>query len=139
MKSEYSAGGIVIRKLRRIWYVLLIRDMNKFLTFPKGHIEKGESKIDTATREVYEEVGLSKIRYIKTLHPVQYWYRKKRLIQKTVYYFLFELSSYQQTHCQKSEGITESCWKPLKTVLSIIGYADTNKPLIREVIRYLHI
>ncbi|KKW10495.1 MAG: hypothetical protein UY49_C0021G0009 [Microgenomates group bacterium GW2011_GWC1_49_7] len=42
MKTEVSAGGIVVRKRMRIWEVLVIRDMNDVWTFPKGLVEKGE-------------------------------------------------------------------------------------------------
>lgn len=38
--------------------VLLIRHRNGSWVFPKGHIEPGESKVDTAVREVEEEAGV---------------------------------------------------------------------------------
>ena len=34
---------------------------------PKGHIEDGESALEAARREIYEESGLADLKYIKSL------------------------------------------------------------------------
>lgn len=49
--------------------VLLIRHRNGTWVFPKGHVEAGESKVDTAVREVEEEAGVQAI----ALDPRQTW------------------------------------------------------------------
>ena len=56
---EPTAGGIVFRynsdnKLE----ILLIQDAKDRWTIPKGHIEKGETAVQTARREIGEEAGL---------------------------------------------------------------------------------
>jgi 8-oxo-dGTP pyrophosphatase MutT (NUDIX family) len=51
---EVAAGGLV----RRDGLVLLILDAYGRWTFPKGHVEAGESLEETARREVREETGV---------------------------------------------------------------------------------
>ena len=58
--------------------------------FPKGLIDKGESKEEAALREVEEETGI-KGKILKSLSPIEYWYvQEGEKIKKTVYYFLME-------------------------------------------------
>jgi len=61
-----GAGGVVINDSGS---VLLIRHRNGSWVFPKGHIEPGESKADTAVREVEEEAGVQ----ASVLDPRQTW------------------------------------------------------------------
>lgn len=85
MVSLVSAGGVIIYKDK----VLLLKK-EKSWVFPKGKAKRGETLIQTAIREIYEEtgiklnekgieVGLIKYRYIA--NDNQY--------EKTVYYYLF--------------------------------------------------
>lgn len=52
---ERSAGGLVFTPGRK---VLLILDRYGFWTFPKGHVETGETDEEAAQREVHEETGI---------------------------------------------------------------------------------
>jgi diadenosine hexaphosphate hydrolase (ATP-forming) len=61
-----GAGGVVINDEGQ---VLLIRHRNGTWVFPKGHVEPGESKVDTAVREVEEEAGVQAV----ALDPRQTW------------------------------------------------------------------
>lgn len=55
LKKEKSCGCIIIKNKK----VLLVYEKNRnFWGFPKGHMEDGETEIETALREVKEEVGL---------------------------------------------------------------------------------
>ena len=55
LKKEKSCGCIIIKNNQ----VLLVYEKNRnFWGFPKGHMEEGENEIETALREVKEEVGL---------------------------------------------------------------------------------
>lgn len=64
----HKAGAIIISKNDPGKILLLYRDGPNYCdwTFPKGHMEPGESREDTAKREVMEETGLA-IAIIKTL------------------------------------------------------------------------
>ena len=85
---EFSAGGVIIKGKK----ILLIKVKNlsgKIVrTFPKGHIEKGETVKNAALREVSEETGYS-CRIIKPLGDTRYFFkRQNRFVNKKVIWFL---------------------------------------------------
>lgn len=137
MKSESSAGGIIIKKRGRSWDVLLVRDMNDVYTFPKGKIEKGETPETAALREIAEETGLRKIDIAKRLTAVRYMYNRNGLIAKTVQYFLCVATGREPIRTLKEEGIHDAKWVPVETAGKIIGYEKTNRPLLEEVTKWI--
>lgn len=58
MSREHSAGLILFRERKGRREYLLMRD-RRYWSFPKGHLEPGESETDAAIREVREEVGVT--------------------------------------------------------------------------------
>jgi 8-oxo-dGTP pyrophosphatase MutT (NUDIX family) len=134
MKTEISAGGIIFKRMGSDWHVALLKDMSGNWTFPKGIIEKGESPQEAAEREIAEEIGLSRLRYIAPVSSVSYTYRRGRLIHKTVHYFLFEATGDEPFVCQKNEGIQEAQWMKPDQAQKIVGYGKTNTPLIAQAV-----
>lgn len=122
-----------MRKFRSSWQLLTIRDMNKSWTFPKGMIEKGESPLAAARREIEEEVGLTNLTLLRKLGVIEYFFRKNGLIKKTVHYFLFRSTGRQKLKPQRKEGISAAKWVSLEEFASIIGYPNTNRPLFETV------
>jgi 8-oxo-dGTP pyrophosphatase MutT (NUDIX family) len=60
MKREFSAGGVLVRRLRGRWMMAAIRPAGKsegVWALPKGWIEPGEPPEQAALREVAEETG----------------------------------------------------------------------------------
>ena len=137
MKTEVSAGGVVARRVRHNWRILLLRDMNGSWTFPKGLVERGEKRQDAAAREITEEVGLTKLEYLGSISPIEYFYRQGSLIRKTVYYFLFQAQGREKLICQKSEGIKEAKWFEFNDAILRVGYAKTNRPLLEKAKKIL--
>lgn len=132
MKTETSAGGIIVKKFSRGWKVLLLKDMNNTWTFPKGLVESAEAYEETASREIAEEVGLSPVRLVTPVERIEYTYRRSGVIKKTVHYFLFEYKGRQHPVCQTSEGIQEADWFPFAQAYKRVGYAKTNLPLLKK-------
>jgi 8-oxo-dGTP diphosphatase len=96
MKFEFSAGGVVYKKEKNKNMILIGQHSGHHgWVFPKGIIgdhKKGESKEETALREVEEETGI-KGEIDVPLQPVTYWYNfKEDKIKKTVYYFLMKFT-----------------------------------------------
>lgn len=67
MKKAISAGGVVIKDGKIIFVMF---PSGNGITFPKGHVEKGESFEETALREVREETGYKDLRIIEKLGVV---------------------------------------------------------------------
>jgi len=130
MKTEISAGGLIVRKKGKRWHILLVKDRNDSWTFPKGKIEDGESRQKTAEREISEEVGLHNLTCIKSLPPIHYWYRRNGLVSKTVYYFVFRYDGEEIPVGQIEEGIKNPTWMTLRHALSVAGYPETNHRLL---------
>lgn len=58
MNYEISCGGVVFtRKNGKLLYVI-IRSLEGYYGFPKGHMEGDETEEQTALREIFEETGL---------------------------------------------------------------------------------
>jgi 8-oxo-dGTP pyrophosphatase MutT (NUDIX family) len=130
MKAELSAGGVIFHKGRGGWEVLLIRDMNGIWTFPKGIIEKGEKPDDTASREIFEEVGIDGLRIVDFLGEIEYDFRRDGIVRKRVTYYLFLSKRRVHPIVQRDEGIQQASWVPYAAALDRIGYPETNKPLL---------
>ena len=54
MIKERSCGCIIIEDNK----VILVQETEGHWGFPKGHVEKGETDIETAKREIKEEINL---------------------------------------------------------------------------------
>ena len=132
MKTEVSAGGVIVRKREDSWEVLLICDPKGKWTFPKGHLEADESHLDTAIREIGEEVGVHDLTHIADLTPVEYLFTRDGFIKKTVHFFLFETRGDMALVPQLDEGITDAVWVSIDEAANQIGYPKTNKPIIKE-------
>lgn len=89
-----SAGGIVVRFDDGIPSLVVgarRRDPDIFTwTLPKGTPNVGETREQTAVREVAEETGLE-VRITDMLDSIEYWFiQRGTRIHKTVHYFLMQ-------------------------------------------------
>ncbi|WP_162146832.1 bis(5'-nucleosyl)-tetraphosphatase [Acholeplasma granularum] len=128
MVKEVSAGAVVYTKVEDKFLYLLIQNKNgKHFSFPKGHIEKNESIMDTAKREVYEETGIhfefksDKLEVTTYLMP--------NGIYKDVYYFIGEASN-QIIKFQESE-ILHAGWYTYDQVLKYLTYDNDKMSFIK--------
>ena len=65
-------------------------DLKGHWDFPKGHVDKGETEIETAIRELEEETGIKKIILLKNFRKtINYTFQKgDRKIAKEVVFFI---------------------------------------------------
>lgn len=133
MKTEHSAGGIILRKKNDAWQLFVIKDMSGNWTFPKGKIEKGETIEEASRREIYEETGITNLVFKAPLPPVYYTYKRKGIVQKIVDYILFVSYTNQPLVLQTEEGIQDAKWIDLKAAMDEIGYKESYALLITKV------
>jgi 8-oxo-dGTP pyrophosphatase MutT (NUDIX family) len=119
---EFSAGGLVVRRMRGREYLAAVRVKNgTVLALPKGHIEDGESGAEAAEREVREEAGLSGD-LVEKLGDVKYWYaRDGDRVFKVVSFFLFRYRSGSVRDYQREE-VDGAEWIPLEDAPRLLAY-----------------
>lgn len=121
MVKEISAGAIVYTKSEDRYLYLLTQHKNGgHFSFPKGHIEEGESLIETAKREVFEETGIN---FELASDKMQTnTYLMPNGIYKDVYYFLGEAIN---TKIKKQdEEILLAGWYTKEQVMQYLTYEN---------------
>ena len=131
MQYEKSCGALVLRRDEDgKMYILMIRHKaGGHRSFPKGHMERGETEYMTAVREVYEETAVQ-IRlaagFRETVH-----YHPMPGVSKEVVYFLTETT---QKNIKAREGeIAEVEWIPLDEAEAALTY-ENDKTVLRAAI-----
>jgi 8-oxo-dGTP pyrophosphatase MutT (NUDIX family) len=91
VRREFSAGGVLVRRLRSRWVFAAIRPQGRgagVWALPKGLIDPGEVAEQTALREVEEETG-ARGRALGQLGDVRYVYTwEGERVFKVVSFFL---------------------------------------------------
>lgn len=138
MLFEKSCGAVVLRNKKnsdgtKSKYVLMIRHSSGgHRSFPKGHVEKGESERQTAEREVFEETSVRIHICEKFRHPV--YYRPRPNVNKEVVYFL---AFTRQKDIVPREGeIAEVEWVSLEDAMQSLTH-DNDKMVLSSAIEYL--
>ncbi|MEJ7569456.1 MAG: NUDIX domain-containing protein [Gaiellaceae bacterium] len=128
MEREFSAGGVLVRRLRGRWYLAAIRPTGRGETtwaLPKGWIDAGESSSEAAIREAYEETGLH-ARLDRKLADVRYTYTRSdgTRVFKVVSFFLLRYRSGQIGAIPPGMEIevAEARWLPLEEAPRILAY-----------------
>ncbi|MCJ7804191.1 NUDIX domain-containing protein, partial [Patescibacteria group bacterium] len=91
VKREFSAGGIVFRsEPEGILWLVVKPTGNERWRLPKGEIEKGESSVAAAKREVREEAGVEAEVLGKIGDEKFFFVWDKQKILKTVVFYLMK-------------------------------------------------
>ena len=132
LKKEKCCGCIIIENNK----VLLVYEKNRnFWGFPKGHMEKGENEIETALREVKEEVGLDvEIIDKETRYILNYIIRDE--IDKTTVLYLARPKN-KEIVMQESE-IEKVKWCDFEEALETLTF-DNSKEVFKKVINELNL
>jgi 8-oxo-dGTP pyrophosphatase MutT (NUDIX family) len=127
VRREFSAGGVVFRRLRGRLWLAAIRPQGKpegTWALPKGLIGEGEGSEETARREVEEETGLE-AESLGKLGDIRYVYTwRGEQVFKVVSFFLFRYRRGrigEITPVMRRE-VAEARWLPLDDAQRLLSY-----------------
>jgi 8-oxo-dGTP pyrophosphatase MutT (NUDIX family) len=127
MKREFSAGGVLVRRLQGRWMVAAIRPGGRpagIWALPKGRLDDGEKLEQTALREVAEETGAHG-RSLGKLGDVRYVYTwEGERIFKVVSFFLVRYSGGRLGELPEElrHEVAEVRWLPLAEAPRLLAY-----------------
>lgn len=128
MSYEKSCGAIVFRKYHGNTELLLIKhSAGGHWSFPKGHVEAGETEQQTALREVMEETHIE-VDLDPTFRQVV-TYSPKRDVKKDVIYFLGRAKNFD--YIPQEEEIAQIKWVEINLAHSFLTY-DNDKQLVNK-------
>ena len=127
MRREFSAGGVLVRRLRGEYVVAAIRPGGRppgLWALPKGNVGPGEDAAAAAVREVTEETGawgklerkLGDVRYVYT------WDGER--IFKIVSFYLLRYTGGRlgDVPPQFAHEVAEARWLPLVEAPRLLAY-----------------
>lgn len=134
MEYEKSCGAVVFTKINDEIKYLIIQNLTGIYGFPKGHVIEGETEVETALREIYEEVGI-KVKLIEGFKIVdEHLIPQKMNTIKKIVYFLGEYHN-QEVNIQKEE-LSNALLVDFNTALSLFQF-ESSKHIIKEAHKFL--
>jgi 8-oxo-dGTP pyrophosphatase MutT (NUDIX family) len=146
MHREFSAGGVLVRRLAGRWMLAAIRPGGKppgLWALPKGRIDEGESGEATALREVAEETGahgrslgkLGDVKYVYTWPPKP---ADGERIFKVVSFFLIRYEGGRLGDIPEEfrHEVAEAKWLPLEEAPRLLAYGG-EKDMARKALEFL--
>jgi 8-oxo-dGTP pyrophosphatase MutT (NUDIX family) len=146
MQREFSAGGVLVRRLAGRWMLAAIRPGGKppgLWALPKGRIDEGESGEVTALREVAEETGahgrslgkLGDVKYVFTWPPKP---ADGERIFKVVSFFLIRYEGGRLGDIPEEfrHEVAEAKWLPLEEAPRLLAYGG-EKDMARKALEFL--
>lgn len=120
-----SAGGVVLRKGRDGDEVVLCGRRNPARwALPKGTPDPGETRAQTALREVREETGLD-VEIVRRLDIIQYWFMRPSdgaRCHKTVHYYLMSPTGGDTSRHDDEFDFVQ--WFPLAQAIETLTYPN---------------
>ncbi len=146
MVREFSAGGVVLRKMHSRWYLAVIEPhmdrpkkpihplrskdrqrLSELVALPKGAIDAGEKPEQTALREVREETGVraevvSKLTDIKYFY-VRNWGDRSRVFKIVSFYLLlYRGGRLGNISPEMRVEVQHAFWLPLEEARRTLSY-----------------
>ncbi len=132
---EKSCGGIIFYKTRQNVKILLVKNNNgRYWSFPKGHIEDGETEQETAIREIKEETGLD-VTLVNSFREISE-YCPFGKIRKRVVFFLAR--AFTDNVKIQEEEIDSYIWVDLQQARKLCSY-DNDLRIIDKAETTIHL
>ena len=127
MNFEKSCGALVVRREQDQYFILMIRHKaggNR--SFPKGHVEEGETEYETALREVMEETS-SRIAIVSDFRATVSYRPSPGVMKEVVYFLAFTTSADIKA---RAGEIAEVEWVPLEKAEECLAH-ENDKTVFR--------
>jgi len=156
MVREFSAGGVVLRRIAGEWQIAAIEPEKEepppgrgrrsstpkqLLALPKGLIDKGEDPVETAIREVREETGvvaslLTKLADIKYVY-IRTWADRERVFKIVSFYLLrYQSGRIDDVSPEMRIEVRRALWLPLEDAPVKLAYSG-ERQVVRKAQEYL--
>ena len=122
MMSKLDKGGCILIDKNTMKVALVFREYRNDISFPKGHVEDGESLIDCAIRETEEEIK----RKVKLLSEEEICYEEYSSFEGDVvvhYYLGFDDGKSDND----SEDVHDLIWCDIDKVVDMLTHESTKK------------
>ena len=126
LKKEKACGCIIIENGQ----VLLIQQTEGHWGFPKGHVEEGETELETAIREVKEETNLD-VEVDKNKRYMVEYVTDKGILKEVVLFIAKKIGGsekYQESEIKSME------WMSFEDAINIITY-DNTRELFKKILK----
>jgi 8-oxo-dGTP pyrophosphatase MutT (NUDIX family) len=166
MIREFSAGGVVLRRMSDVWHIAVIEPQKEaaetasaegksagtakkrrsaatkpVLALPKGLIDTGEKPEETAIREVLEETGVT-ASLIRKLADSKYvyvrsWGDKQRVFKVVSFYLLrYQSGRIDDVTPEMRVEVRRALWLPLEEAPTKLAYGG-ERQVARKAQEYL--
>lgn len=130
MKFEKSCGAVIfkLKNGTRKYLTVEYKKEPGYWGLVKGHVEPGETELETARREIHEEVGLQDLAFFAGFRT-ETTYSPKPGVEKLVVFFLARANE-DKVEYLHDEHIDHK-WSKYKKVLKKLTYANDQAMIIR--------
>jgi 8-oxo-dGTP pyrophosphatase MutT (NUDIX family) len=138
VRREFSAGGVLVRRLRGRFVMAAIRPAGKgpgLWALPKGLIGRGEKPEVTALREVAEETGVTG-RLVEKLGDVRYVYTwgGERVFKVVSFYLLrYSRGRLGDLPPATAHEVADVRWLPLEDAPRLLAYKGEKEMAQRAI------
>ena len=130
---EKSCGALVVRREGEQYYILMIRHKaGGHRSFPKGHMEAGESEYATALREVMEETS-SHVAILSDFRATVSYSPTPGVMKEVVYFLAFTTAAEIRP---RAGEIAEVEWVPLEEAERSLTH-ENDKTVLRAALKKL--